>query len=355
MLKKVKEAIMSFKAGLISKRRFEAVVASYLGLLSHCKGRNIKNKIHVMLSSTMSAKLLNGRVARDALKKGLIEKIAELKSRGIAPTLVIIQVGDKPDTASYIKAKKSFGAAIGVEVSHVHLKESTSEREVVDEIWKLDKDQSIRGIILQLPLPEGLKAHTKEIIDSINIAKDADAITSRRTAEWQASGTTGTGPSGKILWPATARGVGELMDFYDIKISGKKICVIGRSALVGTPVAALCRAKGGIVTVCHSKTEDLKKETLSADIIISAVGKIGLITARHVRKGQVVIDIGINEAVGKKLDEELPSRKLVGDVDFEAVAPILGDSGAITPVPGGVGPMTVLALFENLIDLCDII
>jgi methylenetetrahydrofolate dehydrogenase (NADP+)/methenyltetrahydrofolate cyclohydrolase len=128
---------------------------------------------------------------------------------------------------------------------------------------------------------------------------------------------------------------------------------------VGAPIAALCRAKGAEVVVCHSKTVDLVKETLASDVIISAVGRPNLITAGHARSGQSIIDVGINEVSDSdkkdvnKLDEELPRRRLVGDVDFEAVKAILSDSGAITPVPGGVGPMTVLALFENLMDLVD--
>lgn len=301
------------------------------------------------------ATILNGRIARDALNKKLAIKIAGLKSRGIMPILTIVQVGNRADSTAYINAKKKFGAGVGVEVKHVHLQEAVSDKEIIDEIKKLNEDKSVNGIVLQLPLPEKLKAHTKDVVDSIDSTKDVDAITSKKVSEWQASNASDQDSSKKILWPATARGVGELMDFYGINISGKKVCVIGRSALVGTPVSALCRARGALVTVCHSKTGDLKKETLSADIIISAVGKIGLITAKHVKPGQIIIDIGINEPPasggGNKLDEELPSRSLVGDVDFATVSPILGNSGAITPVPGGVGPMTVLALFENLADL----
>jgi methylenetetrahydrofolate dehydrogenase (NADP+)/methenyltetrahydrofolate cyclohydrolase len=146
------------------------------------------------------------------------------------------------------------------------------------------------------------------------------------------------------LYPATARGIRELLDFYKIYLKGKKVCVIGRSPFVGTPIACMCRAKGALVTICHSKTEDLMKETRAADVIISVVGKTGLITAEHVRNGQVIVDVGLSRvSVGAKT-------KLVGDVDFEKVSAILGEMGAITPVPGGVGPMTVLALFENLVD-----
>jgi len=289
----------------------------------------------------MSLKLLDGRVVRDALKKKLVERIDKLKKRGIAPALAIIQVGDRADTAAYIEAKKRFGADIGIEVRHVHLDDRVSTEEVISNIKRLNADRAIQGIIAQLPLPEGIKNDRNEIVNAIDPAKDADALTSKNE-----------------LWPATARGVGELLDFYGIALKDKKVCVIGRSALVGIPVAALCRARGAAVTVCHSKTVDLKKETLAADIVISAVGRPKLITAEYVKPDQVIVDIGINEVKGNadtygyKLNEELPKRNLVGDVDFEAVSRAIGPSGAITPVPGGVGPMTVLALFENLADLC---
>jgi len=297
-----------------------------------------------MLSGIMSAKILDGHIARTELAKKLDQKVAAFKAtRGFPLTLAIIQVGDRADTASYIKAKKSFAVEAGIEVRHVHLKENVSQDESIAEIDKLNNDKKVSGIIVQLPLPSEIDK--KAIIDAVNPSKDADGLTSYSVNRWN------TNESGAI-WPATARGVRELLDFYKISLKGKKVCVIGRSELVGTPIAAMCRSEGATVTVCHSKTTDLLKETLASDVIICAVGKPKLITAQHVKSGQIIVDVGINEVSGVKLDEEIPKRKLVGDVDFNAVLPILGDSGAITPVPGGVGPMTVLALFENLLDLC---
>jgi len=306
----------------------------------------------------MSTFILDGRIARAELAKKLAQKVAAFKAvQGFPPTLAIIQVGDRVDTASYIKAKKSFAEEIGIEVRHINLKEVASQgvnvlqEKIISEIKRLNDDKKIGGIILQLPMPETLKENKRIIIDAVNPAKDADSLTSSSVNRWNAN------ESGAI-WPATARGVRELLDFYKISLKDKKACVIGRSELVGTPIAAMCRGEGAIVTVCHSKTIDLVKETLASDVIISAVGKPGLITTAYVKPGQVVVDVGINEvsadrlAQAGKLNEQIPRRKLVGDVDFNAVLPILGDSGAITPVPGGVGPMTVLALFENLLDLC---
>ena len=271
------------------------------------------------------ATILDGRTARSELSKGLAIKIAAFrKERGFPPTLAIIQVGDRPDTAAYIKAKKSFGKEIGAEVRHIHMPEAALQADIVSEIERQNADEAVSGIIVQLPLPADIDK--REVIDSIDPAKDADGLTSESMKDW------GVDEPGAI-WPATARGVRELLSFYGVALAGKRVCVIGRSELVGTPVAAMCRDEGAKVTICHSKTADLKKETLSADVIISAVGKKGLISSDHVREGQTVIDIG-------------------GDADLGAVTRTIGGSGAVTPVPGGVGPMTVLALFENLVDLC---
>ncbi len=271
--------------------------------------------------------ILSGKIARDELKKSLVAKIRSLRDeRGVSLVLAIIQVGDRADSTAYVNAKKRFASEIGVLVKLVPFGESIGQKEIIDEIKALNQDKGIAGIIVQLPLPKDMDEQI--ILDTVVPSKDADAV----------------------LYPATARGIGELLDFYEIPLMGKKVCVIGRSALVGTPIAVLCRARGAFVTVCHSKTTDLVKETRSADVIISAVGKPGLVGAEHVKAGQVVIDVGINEVCGDSLNKEIGRRKLVGDVDFEKVTAVLGEKGAITPVPGGVGPMTVLALFENLVD-----
>jgi methylenetetrahydrofolate dehydrogenase (NADP+)/methenyltetrahydrofolate cyclohydrolase len=193
------------------------------------------------------------------------------------------------------------------------------------------------------------------VINAIDPAKDVDALTSTSVAKWQEgrNGNSGRNNSGdgyaKCIMPATARGVRELLENYKIDLNGKKVTVVGRSDLVGKPIAAMCRNAGATVTVCHSKTVDLVADTKNADILIVAVGKPKLIGKEHINSRQVVIDVGINTILGEKLDDEIPGKRLVGDVDFEAVKDIVS---AISPVPGGVGPMTVLALFENLVDLC---
>jgi methylenetetrahydrofolate dehydrogenase (NADP+) / methenyltetrahydrofolate cyclohydrolase len=275
----------------------------------------------------MTAMIIDGRKARQALLPKLIEKISGLS---FVPTLAIIQVGDRPDSTSYIKAKKSLAKKIGVNLKHLQLSENVSQEKVIDIIREYNADSNIQGIIVQLPLPTNIKRDV--IINTIDSVKDIDALTDVSIRKWS---------KGEGILPATARGIHELLDFYDIKLRNKRIAVVGRSELVGKPIAAMCRNGGAVVTVCHSKTPDLAAETRKVDIIICAVGKPGLIQAKHVTEEQIVIDVGIN----RKEDGTL-----VGDVDFDSVKNIVD---AITPVPGGVGQMTVLALFENLADLCE--
>lgn len=265
---------------------------------------------------------IDGRKTREELLPGLVQRIKGLPK---PPMLAIIQVGDRPDSTSFIKAKKAFAKKIGVYEKHIQLQADIQETELLRIVAKCNADKNIQGIIVQLPLPEHIGRD--RVINAIDPKKDADGLTDTNIE------------SGHVI-PATARGIRELLNHYSIQLLGKKVTVIGRSMLVGTPIAQMCKREGAIVTVCHSKTADLAKETKAADIIICAVGKQGLITAKHVKAGQVVIDVGIN-----RNEEE----RLVGDVDFEAVKDIVS---AISPVPGGVGPMTVLGLFENLVDLC---
>jgi methylenetetrahydrofolate dehydrogenase (NADP+)/methenyltetrahydrofolate cyclohydrolase len=252
----------------------------------------------------------------------------KVKAFSVPPKLAIIQVGDREDSTAYIRAKKTFADKLGIGEVHIQLPENTFEKDLLDEIKKCNEDADITGIILQLPIPARINRDIA--VDAIDPAKDVDRITSTNVKLWQEN---------KGLLPATSRGIKELLKYYDISLSGKKVTVIGRSALVGTPIAAMCRNEGAVVTVCHSKTIDIKKETLGADIVISAVGKPALVGREYVREGQVVIDVGISRGEDGKLH---------GDADFDAIKDVVS---AITPVPGGVGPMTVFALFENLVDI----
>lgn len=261
--------------------------------------------------------LLDGKKAREYYVSLLIDKVKKLS---FAPCLAIIQVGSRMDSDSFIKAKKSFAQKAGIREIHVKLDEKVSQNEVIEVIEKYNKDKTAQGIIVQLPLPACLNPDL--IINSISAGKDTDGLV-----------------SGSKFTPATARGISELLDFYKIDILGKKVTIVGQSKLVGIPIAEMCRKRKAIVTTCGSKTKNLEKETKKADILIVAIGKPCFINEKYIKKDQIVIDVGITRE----------TQGLRGDVDFDNVKDIVK---MITPVPGGVGQMTVLALFENLIDAC---
>lgn len=283
------------------------------------------------------ATILDGRKIRDNSIPKLKEAFSVFEK---APVLAIVQVGDREDTNAYIKAKRLFAEKIGVETVHVKLPLQISEKDLIVEVQKLNDDKKVNGIIVQLPLPEGIDRNA--VIDTILPHKDVDAITPQNVKRW-ADGVKGA------LLPATAQGVKTMFKEYNIDLLGKKVAVIGRSTLVGKPIASMCLSENATVTICHSKTNNLKEVTKDSDIIVVAVGKINLITKDHVKAGQVIIDVGINTYEGKKLDDEIIEKKIVGDVDFAEVSKIVS---AITPVPGGVGPLTVLSVFQNLLVLC---
>ena len=261
--------------------------------------------------------LIDGRKAREHFLPILQAKIKALSS---TPTLAIIQVGDREDSTAFIKAKKSFAQKIGAKEIHIKLSENVSQEEVVDIIARFNNDKNIHGIIVQLPLPKHL--NSDEIISHINSKKDVDGLT-----------------NGSPYLAATARGISQLLDFYNIALLDKKVVVVGRSKLVGTPIAQMCKKAGAKVEVCHKETRDMPSITKNADVVIIATGMAKFFDMKYFTEGQVVIDVGIS-----RLDENL-----VGDVDFENVKDFVR---MITPVPGGVGQMTVLALFENLVDAC---
>jgi methylenetetrahydrofolate dehydrogenase (NADP+)/methenyltetrahydrofolate cyclohydrolase len=219
------------------------------------------------------------------------------------------------------------------------LPEGSTQNEIFRAIENGNADASVHGIIVQLPLPLSIDRDT--VINAINPKKDVDGLTAENVKKW-------TEGRADAIWPATTRGIRELLKFYKISLDAKKVAMIGRSSLVGKPTVAMCEAENATVTVCHSKTPNTAEITKASDIIIVAIGKPRLINASYVNAGagkkseQVIVDIGTTSIDGK----------LVGDVDYESIAPLLGEKGAITPVPGGVGQMTVLALFENLVDAC---
>jgi 5,10-methylene-tetrahydrofolate dehydrogenase/methenyl tetrahydrofolate cyclohydrolase/retron-type reverse transcriptase len=338
MIAKIHQARLLYACHRISSEKFNSILTAYAGVLSHCKSRKLLCYIHPMppSSTTTYSSLLNtphllsGRTVRDSRLPLLVEKIDVLTSKGIIPTLAIIQVGDRPDSTIYVNVKKNFAQKIGARTLHLQLSEMVSQTELIAHIGTYNDMEAVHGIIVQLPLPSHL--NRDEVIEMINPAKDVDGLTSTNQKKLLENDST-------AVIPATARGVFELLDHYSIDLAGKKVTVIGRSKLVGTPLAVISKHRGAEVIIAHSQTSDLISATKNADILMVATGKPGLIQAEHVSKGQIVIDVGLTK---------LPEGSLRGDVHFDAVKDIVS---AITPVPGGAGPMTVLALFENLIDV----
>lgn len=282
--------------------------------------------------------LLDGKKVRDEVAETLRQKVEALSP---PPRLAIVQVGGNKESSAYIRQKKSFGEKVGAAVLHHIVPESVGGKELIAAIAELNADKSVHGIIVQLPLPASLPA--ERIINAIDPEKDIDGLTASNEKLFK---------EGKPRFvPATARGIAELLEYYRIPIEGKRVAVLGRSKLVGAPTALLLEGKGAFVTVCHSQTPNMKEITRASGIIVVAIGKPRFIGREYFRndKTQVVVDVGITavtEKGGVGLLEEIPRRRLVGDVDFEAVKDMVA---AISPVPGGVGPMTVAALFENLL------
>ncbi len=281
----------------------------------------------------MPAIILDGKKLRTEIADRLRAVVSEKVKEGfVKPSLAILQIGDNKESETYIRNKKKFGESVGINVLHIHLPENIEQAEALREIKNLNDDNSVDGIILQLPIPKHL--HKELLIESISSRKDVDGLSSRSVKGlWINSELT--------LMPATTRGILSLLKKYEIDIAGKKATVIGRSALVGKPTAMAFLNRGATVTVCHSETRNLELHTVDADIIVSAVGRPRLLTRHHVRPGQVIIDVGTTI-------ENPDDKKCVGDVDYADVSDIVK---MISPVPGGVGPMTVASLFENVVDV----
>ena len=278
----------------------------------------------------MAAKIIDGKEISAYIKEKAAKEAAELAKTGRAPCLAVIKVGDDPASAVYVNNKKKACALCGITSLGYELPEETTEEQLLDVIGSLNNDDAVDGILCQLPLP----AHINEnnIINAIAPEKDVDGFHPVNV------GCLLTGGDGFI--PCTPAGIIEMLKYEGIEIGGKNCAVIGRSNIVGKPAALLMLRENATVTVCHSRTRDLKNIVSQADIIIAAVGKANFVTADMVKPGAVVIDVGINRMADKKLR---------GDVDFEAVAE---KAAAITPVPGGVGPMTIAMLMQNTVEAC---
>ncbi len=273
--------------------------------------------------------LLDGKKVskeRNLKLKEDIQKAVETYKR--PPKLAIILVGNNPASLSYVKGKNKACKLVGIQNDMYHLDENISENELKDLIAILNNDDQVDGILLQLPIPKHLDEDM--FIDLIKREKDADGFhVINQGYLYQKK---------KTIYPATPKGIMTLLDTYDIDLKGMHAVVIGRSNIVGFPVARLLMDRGATITVCHSKTKDLGYHTRQADIIVAAVGKPKIVTKDMVKPGAVIIDVGVNRVDGK----------LIGDVDFHALEDI---ASYMTPVPGGVGPMTIHSLLENTFEL----
>jgi methylenetetrahydrofolate dehydrogenase (NADP+)/methenyltetrahydrofolate cyclohydrolase len=263
------------------------------------------------------------------------------------PALVIIQVGNRQDSDSYIRQKKLFAEAVGAVLIHKNYEKSVTEREIIEEIEKYNKDAAIHGIIVQMPLPSHLGK--RKLIEAIDPKKDIDGLTSYNThILYSESDDNEKDKKVKMFGhvPATARGIISLLKHYKIEIAGKHVVVVGRSMIVGKPTALAFLKENATVTIAHKHTKNLPEITKTGDIVVVAIGDPEFITAEYVRNGQVIIDVGISQI------EEEAGKKIVGDVRRSEVEKIVD---AISPVPGGVGPMTVASLFLNLVDAYELL
>ena len=274
------------------------------------------------------AKIIDGKEISKQVKDELKDKVSALKAEGKEICLAVIQVGNDPASTVYVGNKKKACAYIGIGSKSFELSEETTQDELLKLIDDLNNDDSVNGILVQLPLPSHIDENA--VIDAISPRKDVDGFHPENV------GAMMIGKKGFL--PCTPAGVIELLKRSDIEISGKRCVVIGRSNIVGKPMSILMLRENATVTIAHSKTKDLPSLCKEADILIVAVGKPKMIDASYVKEGACVIDVGIHR------DE---NNKLCGDVDYEKVSPI---AGAITPVPGGVGPMTIAMLMKNCVE-----
>ena len=271
--------------------------------------------------------VIDGKKISQEIKDELKEKAAAMAKEGKKVALAVIQVGNDPASSVYVRNKKKACEYIGIESLSYELPEETTEEELVALIEKLNADTKVNGILVQLPLPKHI--NEEKIIQTISPDKDVDGF------HMQNVGALCTGGKGYVS--CTPLGIITLLKRSGIEIAGKRCVVMGRSNIVGKPMAMLLLRENGTVTICHSKTQDMKEITKQADILVVAIGKPKFVDETYVKEGAVVIDVGIHRNA---------DNKLCGDVDFDKVAP---HTSAITPVPGGVGPMTIAMLMNNCV------
>ena len=273
-------------------------------------------------------KILDGKALANLLGENLKEKVKNLKAEGITPHFCVINIGDDTASKIYVRSKKRKAEKLGIIQDIYQMPADTKQQGVLDLIDKLNTDPEINGLMVQMPTPEQINAD--ELLARIDPNKDVDSLTPANVGRlWLKD---------HFVEPATAEGIMALLKHYEIPLNGKNVVIIGRSNIVGKPLAALMLEKNATITIAHSKTQNLASLTKRADVIVSATGEPCLIKADMVKDGVIVVDVGINRVNGK----------LVGDVDFDAVKE---KASYITPVPGGVGPLTVQFLMEAVVNL----
>jgi len=271
--------------------------------------------------------LIDGKAISASLKESIREKVAQLQEKyGRVPHLVVVRVGEDPASVIYVRNKAKACEACGIRNTTIVLPEDTPESELLEKVEELNRDKEVDGILVQLPLPKHISE--AKVIQAIDRSKDVDGFHPLNVAGlWQKT---------PHMSPCTPAGIMKLLEAIGVDPKGKRAVVIGRSNIVGLPVAKMLLDANATVTTCHTRTVDMASITRQADILVVAAGKAKMVTADMVKEGAVVIDVG--------MDRDPESGKLCGDVDFESVAP---KTMAITPVPGGVGPMTIACLMEN--------
>lgn len=281
-----------------------------------------------MANLNVTTQILNGKEVSNSIQEKIKHEVAALKT---TPGLAVILVGNNPASRVYVSNKKAACARVGIHSIEHHLDDTVSQDELARLIQSLNQDNAVDGILLQLPLPDHLDADA--LLHTIAPEKDVDGFHPLNV--------------GKLLQgldtfqSCTPYGVMEILRYYNLPVAGKHVVIIGRSNIVGKPLAAMMLKENATVTICHSRTQNLKEMTLQADILVAAIGKANFVSADMVKKGAVVIDVGINRVEAAETER---GSKLVGDVDYAAVSTV---ASAITPVPGGVGPMTIAMLLNN--------
>ena len=282
----------------------------------------------------MSARILEGKVFAQQFKEAAGKRAEAFRQKyGTAPGLAVIIVGENPASQVYVRNKHKSCEELGIRSDVIRMPEHATKEELLAKIDALNADRAIHGILVQLPLPDAIHAQEEEILNRIDPAKDVDGFHPVNV------GRLVTGSPGLV--PCTPAGCIRMLELADIPMDGKRAVIIGRSNIVGKPMLHLLMAKHATVTVCHSHTQNLPEITREADILVAAIGKPKFVTADMVKPGATVIDVGINRIAPKKL---------VGDVDFDAVKEV---AGAITPVPGGVGLLTVAMLMQNVVEAAE--